>query len=192
MQLRAVRTIASRISISPHRVCHDTYIKALLPIRRKKERERILLPAEQHANLCTTYFSLPYHRRRMVNVQINCMWSMWRETTKERRGRDSKSKRNIKSCRCVSRAQQRGRCQKRLSWDSIGEATRNSEEAISLICRVIKQILQFYPRKYINLARRPDVMQEKWVFARKINDQISRRFWRRHWSREERKRKKYF
>lgn len=113
------------------------------------------------------------------------------ETTKERRGRDSKSKGSIKSCRCVSRAQQRGRCQKRLPWDSIGEATRNGEEAISLICRVIKQILQFYPRKYINLARRPDVMQEKWVLARKINDQISRRFRRRHWSRGNREEEVY-
>lgn len=34
-----------------------TYIKALLPIRRNKERERILLPAERHANVQPIFLS---------------------------------------------------------------------------------------------------------------------------------------
>lgn len=111
VQLRVVRTVARRTSISPRRVCHDVY-KSIVA---EKERERILLRAERHANVLPIFLSRTPSSPNSENVQINCAW-------KERRGRDSKSKGSIKSCRCVSRAQQRGRCQKGLLRDSVGEA----------------------------------------------------------------------
>jgi len=85
-----------------------TYMKALLEGERKRRNPF----AGRTTRQCSTHFSFPHYHRRMASEQINRMEYV---ETKERRGRDSKSKRSIKSCRCVSRAQQRGRCQKRLS-----------------------------------------------------------------------------
>jgi len=174
MQLR-VHTVAWRTSIFQRRVCHNIYESIVG--EKKKEKESFCGPND-------TPMFYPFFFPTLSSPdgeRTDKPYGVRGETTKERRGRDSKSKGSIKSCRCVSRAQQRGRCQKGLPYlprDSIREAVRNGSrrgwEAISLICRVIKQILQFYPRKYINLARRSDVMQEKWVLTRKINDQISR------------------
>lgn len=105
----------------PHVAYVTTYIKALLPVQgegeEKKERERILLRAERHASV------LPIlHSRTPSSPNSERTDKLYRvrgEATKKWRGRDSKSKGSIKSCRCVSRAQQRGRCQKGLPRDSI-------------------------------------------------------------------------
>lgn len=62
----------------PHVAYVTTYIKALLLVRRKKERERILLRTRT-TRQCTTHFSLPHRRYRTASVQINCTGSTWRD-----------------------------------------------------------------------------------------------------------------
>lgn len=66
MQLRAVHTVAWRTSISPRGVCHNIY-KSIVT-ERKKENPF----AGRTTRQCATHFSLPHHRRRMANEQINC------------------------------------------------------------------------------------------------------------------------
>ena len=51
MQLRAIRSCLKNIDFPMSRTYVTTYIKALLLVRRKKERERILLRTEWHANV---------------------------------------------------------------------------------------------------------------------------------------------
>lgn len=68
MQLREVHTVAWRTSISPRRVCHNVYKSIVAHTERKKENPF----AGRTTRQCTTHFSLPHHRRRMANEQINC------------------------------------------------------------------------------------------------------------------------
>lgn len=109
-----------------HRFLHVTYVTTQvykgIVARAEKERESFCEPTTHQ---CTIHFSLPWFPRT-ANEQINYIYMeyMYRDDEGTGRKRDSKSKGSIKSCRCVSRVQQRDRCQKGLPRDYIGEAVR--------------------------------------------------------------------
>jgi len=118
MQLRAIQLCLKNVDFPMSRTYVTTYIKALLLVRRKKEKEFFCGPNDtpMYPFFSPTPSSLDGEGTdKLYGIE-------------KRQGRDSKSKGNIKSCRCVSRAQQRGRCQKRFPRDSIGDTARSGDE----------------------------------------------------------------
>jgi len=95
---RCIRSLEERRF--PHVAYVTAYIKALLPVGRKREKEGILLRADDTPMYYPFFSPAP---PSPDGEWTDKPYDGYVETVKERRERDSKSKGSIKSCRCVSR-----------------------------------------------------------------------------------------